>query len=60
MAIERSTAEIFAGLYSQAQRLWGEEDAERQRHALQRAAEEIAVVQGWEIPPDLEPRFFAV
>ena len=60
MALERSVAEIFAGLYSQAQCLWGETDAERQRQALRQAAEEIAVVDGWTIPPDLEPRFFAV
>jgi hypothetical protein len=38
--------------------LWGEADAERQRQALQQAAEEIAVVESWDILPDLEPRLF--
>jgi hypothetical protein len=38
--------------------LWGEADAERQCQALQQAAEEIAVVEGWDIAPDLEPRLF--
>jgi hypothetical protein len=60
MARERSAAEILAELYSQAQCRWGEVDAERQRQALRQAAEEIAVVDGWTIPPDLEPRFFSV
>jgi hypothetical protein len=50
--------EIAAGLYGQAQCLWGEADAEQQRQALRQAAEEIAVVERWEIPPDVEPRFF--
>jgi hypothetical protein len=58
VAIARSVEEIFAQLYSQARCLWGEVDAERQRQALQQAAEEIALVEGWDIPPDLEPRLF--
>ena len=58
MAIARSVEEIFAVLYSQARCVWGEVDAERQRQALQQAAEEIALVEGWDIPPDLEPRLF--
>jgi len=58
MAQARSVEEHFAGLYAQAQRLWGEEDAEGQRQALQRVAEEVAIVAGYDLPPDLEPRFF--
>jgi len=58
MATERSAEEIFAALYAQAVCLWGREDAERQRPALQRTAEEIAVLARCELPPDLEPRFF--
>jgi hypothetical protein len=52
------TEEIFERFYIQAQRLWGKEDAERQRQALQRVAEEIVIVAGYDLPPDLEPRFF--
>ena len=58
VAIARSVEEIFTQLYSQARCLWGEADAERQRQALQQAAEEIALVEGWDISPDLEPRLF--
>jgi hypothetical protein len=58
VAIARSVEEVFAQLYSQARCLWGEADAERQRQALQQAAEEIAVVESWDISPDLEPRLF--
>jgi hypothetical protein len=58
MATERSPEEIFAGLYAQAAELWGKADAERQRQALQQTAEEIAIVDRWALPPDLEPRFF--
>jgi hypothetical protein len=59
MPVEQSAAAIFERLYDQAQRLWGEADAARQRQALRQAAEEMAVVERWQIPPDLEPRFFA-
>ena len=58
MATERSPEEIFEGLYAQAAGLWGQEDAERQRQALHQTAEEIAIVDRWALPPDLEPRFF--
>ena len=58
MARERLTEEIFERFYIQAQRLWGKEDAEQQRQALQRVAEEIVIVAGYDLPPDLEPRFF--
>lgn len=50
--------ELYARLYAQAQCLWGEEDAEGQRQAIQRVAEEIAIVAGYDLPPDVEPRFF--
>jgi hypothetical protein len=50
--------EIFQRLYAQAQALWGEADAEHQRQALRQAAAEIATVTRYEVPPDLEPRFF--
>jgi hypothetical protein len=58
VAIERSVEEILAGLSSQAEGLWGKADAEQQHQALRRAAEEIALVERYEVPPDLEPRFF--
>ncbi|HEY7491453.1 MAG TPA: hypothetical protein VIH59_10140 [Candidatus Tectomicrobia bacterium] len=58
MATEHSPEEIFEGLYAQAADLWGKEDAERQRQTLHQAAEEIASVNRWALPPDLEPRFF--
>jgi hypothetical protein len=58
MAIARSVDEILAGLHSQAESLWGKADAEQQHQALRRAAEEIALVERYEVPPDLEPRFF--
>ena len=58
MAAERSTEAVLAGLYAQAQSLWGEADADRQRQALRQAAEEVALVLGWQVPADLEPRFF--
>jgi hypothetical protein len=58
MANEPSAEEIFTRLSSFAIHLWGEEDAARQRPALQQTAEYIAVMQGYVLPPDLEPRFF--
>ena len=58
MAQAPSAEERFAGFYAQAQHLWGEEDAERQRQALRRVAEELVIVAGYDLPPDLEPRFF--
>jgi hypothetical protein len=58
MAIERSPEEIFEGLYAQTAGLWGKADAESQRQSLQQTAEEIAIVDHWALPPDLEPRFF--
>jgi hypothetical protein len=58
MATEPSMEEIFQRLYAQAQALWGEADAEHQRQALRQAAAEIATVTRYEVPPDLEPRFF--
>jgi hypothetical protein len=58
MAAERSTDAILEGLYAQAKSLWGEADADRQRQALRQTAEEIALVTHWEVPADLEPRFF--
>ena len=59
MAEERTTAEILETLAAQARLLWGEADAERQRPALSRTAEEIAVVARTPVPADLEPKFFA-
>ena len=59
MAEERTTAEILEILAAQARLLWGEADAERQRLALSRTAEEIAVVARTPVPADLEPKFFA-
>ncbi len=58
MADTRTAAEIFETLYAQARLLWGEADAERQRPALLRTAEELAVVAGATVPADLEPQFF--
>jgi hypothetical protein len=58
MASERSAEELFTLLSSLAVHLWGEEDAARQRPALQQTAEYIAVTQRYALPPDLEPRFF--
>jgi len=58
MAAERSTEAVLDGLYAQAKSLWGEADADRQYQALRQAAEEIALVTRWEVPADLEPRFF--
>ena len=59
MASERRSAEeVFTLLSSLAVHLWGEEDAARQRPALQQTAEYIAVMQRYALPPDLEPRFF--
>ena len=58
MAIARSIEEILAGLSSQAEGLWGKAYAEQQHQALRRTAEEIALVQRYAVPPDLEPRFF--
>jgi hypothetical protein len=58
MATERSPEEVFESLYAQAADLWGKEDAEHQRQALYQTAEEIAIVDRWALPPDLEPRFF--
>jgi hypothetical protein len=58
MATERSATEVLEVLCAQAVRLWGEEDAERQRSGLQRTAEEIVVMDLYTLPPDLEPRFF--
>jgi hypothetical protein len=59
MAGERLTAEVLETLAAQARLLWGEADAERQRPALSRTAEEIAVVAQTPVPADLEPKFFA-
>ena len=58
MAAERSTEEVLEVLHAQAGCLWGEETAERQRPALQQTAEEIVIMARYELPPDLEPRFF--
>lgn len=59
MATERAVVEeVLARLQAQAQCLWGKEDAARQEQALRQTAEEIATVCSWEVPPDLEPRFF--
>ena len=58
MDAERSTQAVLEALYTQARCLWGEADAEQQRPALLRTAEEIAIMAGYELPPDLEPRFF--
>ena len=59
MEAERTTTKIFETLFAQACLLWGETDAERQRPALARTAEEIAVVAQATISADLEPQFFA-
>jgi len=56
---ERTTAEMLETLAAQARLLWGEADAARQRPALSRTAEEIAVVTQALVPADLEPKFFA-
>lgn len=58
MANERSAEEVFARLFTQAARLWGEEDAERQRPFLQQTAEHIVAMDRYPLPSDLEPRFF--
>ena len=58
MASERSAEEVFALLSTQAARLWGEEDVERQRPFLQQTAEHIVTMDGYPLPSDLEPRFF--
>jgi hypothetical protein len=55
---ECTPEEVLAGLFAQAQCLWGEADAERQRQALRQTAEELTTVTRWHVPPDLEPRFF--
>jgi hypothetical protein len=59
MAAERTTTEILETLAAQVRLLWGEADAARQRPALSRTAEEIAVVARATVPADLEPKFFA-
>jgi hypothetical protein len=59
MAGERLTTEVLETLAAQARLLWGEADTERQRPALSRTAEEIAVVAQTPVPADLEPKFFA-
>jgi hypothetical protein len=43
---------------AQASRLWGEEDAERQRPGLRVSAEHIVTLSEMQIAVDLEPRFF--
>jgi hypothetical protein len=58
MATGRSATEVLDVLSAQAACLWGEEEAERQRSGLQRTAEEIAVMELYTLPPDLEPQFF--
>jgi hypothetical protein len=58
VTVERSPEAGLDVLYTQARCLWGEEDAEQQRPALQQTAEEIATMVRYDLPPDLEPRFF--
>jgi hypothetical protein len=58
MASERSVEEVFMRLFTQAVRLWGEVDAERQRPFLQQTAEHIVIMDRYALPSDLEPRFF--
>ena len=58
MANERTADDIVTGLIAQARCLWGDEDVERQRPGLQRTAEELAILEAYVLPPDLEPRFF--
>jgi hypothetical protein len=58
MANEQSVEEVLALLSTHAVHLWGEEDAERQRPALQQTAEQIVTMNRYTLPPDLEPRFF--
>ncbi|MGE3540718.1 MAG: hypothetical protein AB7N91_25175 [Candidatus Tectimicrobiota bacterium] len=57
MAAERTTAEIVDVLTAQARRIWGDEDAARQRQALAETAAQITIVEQAVVPPDLEPRF---
>jgi hypothetical protein len=56
--MNKSTEQVLDALYAQAACLWGREDAERQRAALQQAADQIVEMSRYELPPDLEPRFF--
>ena len=56
--MDTSTQQVLEALYAQAACLWGREDAERQRAALQQAADQIVEMWRYELPPDLEPRFF--
>lgn len=58
MANERTARAIFAQLSAQTRLLWDDADAERQRPALELTAEEIALVSGYPLPPDVEPTFF--
>ncbi len=58
MVMQRAAEEVAKALYAQAACLWGEEDAERQRQALDEVAAHIVSMAGYELPPDLEPRFF--
>lgn len=58
MGSERSVEEVLEGLVAQASRLWGEEDAERQRPGLRVSAEHIVAISAAQIAVDLEPRFF--
>lgn len=58
MTADRSQDHVFVVLYAQAVRLWGQEDAERQRQALTQTAAELATLARFELPPDVEPRFF--
>ena len=55
----RTTQQVFDGLYAQAVCRWGQDDAERQGAALQQVAEQIVEMSAYELPVDLEPRFFA-
>lgn len=57
MAAERTTAEILDILTAQTRRIWGDEDAERQRQALAETAQQITIVEQATVPPALEPRF---
>ena len=58
MASERTVEAVLEGLVDQAKRLWGEEDAERQRPGLQGSAEQIVAMSGTPVAVDLEPQFF--
>jgi hypothetical protein len=58
MGSERRVDDVLEGLVAQARRLWGEEDAERQRPGLRVSAEHIVAISATAIPVDLEPRFF--